>query len=193
MPRKKYLFIFLALIILTGFLACKPDLAAARTFQQGLTEAGKAYGSSNITLEAYIASLVKALLSLIGVVFVALIIYGGFLYLTSGGAEDKIKKAKSTLKNSLIGLLIVLSGYSVTYFIATQLESPGTSAGPPPFNPACEDSTKPETYNALRCCEYRFQKNGSLDNYCCSTYSQFCADHTAGCLPQITPLSSCPL
>jgi len=186
MPRKKYLYIFLTLIVLIGFFICEPNLAADRTFQQGLTEAGKAYGSSSTSLQAYIAALVKALLSLIGIVFVALIIYGGFLYLTSGGGEDKIKKAKSTLKNSVIGLVIVLCGYSIAYFIASQLESPGTGGGPPPFNPACEDSTK-SAYNSLDCCNYRFQKTNSVDKYCCSTYADFCKSHQVSCELQIAP------
>jgi predicted permease len=68
------------------------------------------------------ASIIKALLAFIGVVFMILFIYGGFLYMTSAGESDKVKKAKGLIKNAIIGVLIVMSAYAITYFIATQIE-----------------------------------------------------------------------
>lgn len=39
--------------------------------------------------------------------------YGGFLFLTSGGSEDKITKAKQIFKNVLFGFVIALSAWLI--------------------------------------------------------------------------------
>lgn len=68
------------------------------------------------------ATIIQALLAFIGVLFIILLIYGGFIYMTSAGEMDKVKKAKGLIKNAVIGVLIVMTAYAVTYFIATQIE-----------------------------------------------------------------------
>lgn len=68
------------------------------------------------------ANIIKALLAFIGVIFTILLIYGGFLYMTSAGEADKVKKAKDLIKNAIIGVLIVMTAYIITYFITTQIE-----------------------------------------------------------------------
>jgi len=39
------------------------------------------------------------------------------LWMTSGGNEEKIEKAKKILVSSIIGLTIVLAAYAITYFV----------------------------------------------------------------------------
>lgn len=52
----------------------------------------------------------------LGIVTVLLIIYAGFLVVTSGGDEEKLKKAKATIKYILIGLVLMVSSYSIFNF-----------------------------------------------------------------------------
>ncbi|MDO8425523.1 MAG: pilin, partial [bacterium] len=47
--------------------------------------------------------------------------YGGFLWMTANGAEEKITKAKKILINGAIGLLIVLSAFSIAQFVLSRL------------------------------------------------------------------------
>jgi len=49
-----------------------------------------------------------------------LMVYAGFLWMTAGGVEENVTKAKSLLMQAVIGLAIVLSAYSITIF-ATKL------------------------------------------------------------------------
>lgn len=56
-------------------------------------------------------------LSFLGVIAVVLVMYAGFLWMTSGGDEEKINKAKQILKNAVIGLIIILSAWTITFFI----------------------------------------------------------------------------
>ena len=57
----------------------------------------------------------------VGLVLVCVIVYAGYLYMTSQGNEEKIGKAKQYLTNAVIGLIILLVVYSVTIFVINSL------------------------------------------------------------------------
>ncbi len=52
------------------------------------------------------------ILGLIGSIVLLMFMYGGFLWLTSQGKPDAIKKGKDTLVNAVIGLIIVFGAYT---------------------------------------------------------------------------------
>lgn len=54
---------------------------------------------------------INILLGFIGLVAVIVFIYGGLLYLLSGGDEDKAKKGKQVVIYGIIGLILI--GFSV--------------------------------------------------------------------------------
>lgn len=66
------------------------------------------------------ANIIRVLLGLLGMIFFSLTIYAGFLWMTAGGEDEKVTKAKSLLSQAVIGLVIVLSAFSITLF-ATKL------------------------------------------------------------------------
>jgi len=68
-----------------------------------------------------IGVIIGVILSLLGVIFLVLIIYGGFLWMTAAGNEDRVAKAKKIIQNSIVGLIIVIAAYAITVFIGTQL------------------------------------------------------------------------
>ena len=79
-----------------------------------------------------VAGVIQTILTLMGTVFLALIVFGGFRIFTAAGDESKIEKGKSFIKNSTIGLAVILMSYSITLFVTTQvLESvtPGATQG----------------------------------------------------------------
>jgi len=49
------------------------------------------------------------------------IVYGGAMWMTSGGNEEQIKKAKGMIVNAIIGLVIVLLAYAISSFIIDKL------------------------------------------------------------------------
>ncbi|MFW0838146.1 MAG: hypothetical protein ACKKL5_04050 [Candidatus Komeilibacteria bacterium] len=69
-----------------------------------------------------IVMLIKSILGLLGLVFVVLILQGGFQWMTAGGNEASIKSAKNRLKNAIIGLLIIIAAYSITLFVINALK-----------------------------------------------------------------------
>jgi len=89
-----------------------------------------AYGQEEpASLTAIVVKIVNALLTILGLVFLILIIYGGFTWMTSMGQEDKIKKAKATLTQAVIGLIIVIAAYSIANFIFILLNNNVTPGG----------------------------------------------------------------
>ena len=68
-----------------------------------------------------IGGLIGVFLSLLGVIFLCLVIYGGFLWMISGGNESKVLKAKETLTSAVIGLIIIMSAYGITTFVMNAL------------------------------------------------------------------------
>ena len=75
-----------------------------------------------------IAYVIEVLLGFLGVIFIILIIYSGFMWMTSAGNEDRIDKAKKIMTSAIIGLAIVLAAYIITHFIIDKLlEATGAS------------------------------------------------------------------
>jgi hypothetical protein len=62
--------------------------------------------------------IIRLFLNLIGLILLCLNLYAGFLWLTAGGNDEQIAQAKGYIRNGVIGLIIVLSAYSITIFAA---------------------------------------------------------------------------
>ncbi|MDP3245194.1 MAG: hypothetical protein Q8M83_06090 [bacterium] len=68
-----------------------------------------------------IARIINATLLFLGIIAVLLILYGGFLWMTSAGNEEKIDRAKKLLVSTAIGLLIILSSFALARFVISRL------------------------------------------------------------------------
>ncbi len=68
-----------------------------------------------------IGRIIQIILSLLGVIILGLIIYAGFLWMTSAGEEEKISQAKKILRNAVIGLVVTLSSWAIATFILSRL------------------------------------------------------------------------
>lgn len=74
-----------------------------------------------ITFKDIVGTVITSVLGLMGVIFLILAIYGGFKWMTAGGNEESVEKAKKTLINAIIGLVVVLASYALTRFIVQVL------------------------------------------------------------------------
>src|SRR4030042_4578799 len=127
----KVLCIFLMAAV---FLLALPALAA--TLETGL-EYAKGIGLGTQDLRITAAKIIRAILGFLGIVAVALIMYGGFRYMTSAGNPEKVQEARKVLINTAIGLLIILTAFAITQFILSYLlwatGAGRMPAGPPPY------------------------------------------------------------
>lgn len=89
-------------------------------------------GLQKVSIGTLIAAVIKIVLSVLGIVFIILIIYAGLSWMTSAGSEEKITKAKKTMAAAVIGLTIVLLAYAITAFVLEKIlegMSMGSSSG----------------------------------------------------------------
>lgn len=86
----------------------------------GFTDIGGEDSAVNI-----VATVIQIALGLLGIIFLILIIISGYKWMTAGGNEDQVTKAKANLKNAIIGMIIVLASYAVTWFIFKYLPFQG--------------------------------------------------------------------
>src|SRR3989338_5454942 len=68
-----------------------------------LDKAVKPTGLSN-DLAGSIGTIIKAVLGLVGTIFLVLTIYAGILWMTAAGKEEQIEKAKNIIRATVIGL-----------------------------------------------------------------------------------------
>ncbi len=71
----------------------------------------------------YIAAIYKYLIGIVGIIAVLVMMLGGVVWMTAGGSASRIGEAKSWISASLTGLILVLSSYTILYYINPQLVS----------------------------------------------------------------------
>jgi hypothetical protein len=70
-----------------------------------------------------ISLIIQSILSLLGIIFLVLILISGFQWMMSNGNEEIIGKAKDRIKNSIIGLAIVVLSFSISVFVFSIIPS----------------------------------------------------------------------
>ena len=118
--NKKNIFTILALFLCAGFFVFFPDPILAQIDGGNLETLGQELQVQE-SIGVIIARIIRAFLGILGIIAVLLTIYGGFLFLLAAGDPVKAKKGQDVLKNSLIGLVIIFSSYSIASFILSRL------------------------------------------------------------------------
>jgi hypothetical protein len=74
-------------------------------------------GQNSADLMTIIGRLIYIFLSLLGVIFLVLLLYSGYQYMTAGGDPEKIKSAITRIRNAVIGLIIIAFSFAIVNFI----------------------------------------------------------------------------
>jgi hypothetical protein len=82
---------------------------------------GSATGLGTRDIRQTIGSIINVALSLLGIIVLVIIIYGGFLWMTAGGNDEKVGEAKKWIFGGIIGLVIILSAYAIASFVISNL------------------------------------------------------------------------
>jgi len=107
-----------ALALLPSVVLAAPNL--------GLNQFGSQTQLGTKPLTETIASIINVAMGLLGMIVVLLILAGGFLWMTAGGDEAKVTKAKGLIFGGVIGLAIILSAYAIAQFVVGSLLSATT-------------------------------------------------------------------
>lgn len=110
---------------LTALLLSFPAIVSAQISPDdtGVHDTGiEVYGTKPPSIGEFVGSnIINPIFAVSGTIFLALFIYGGLLWMTAAGKNEQVEKAKKMLVNSVIGLIIIFSGYAVTLFLFRNL------------------------------------------------------------------------
>lgn len=71
------------------------------------------------TAREFILTVLNFALSFLGIIAIAVVIYGGFLYVTSAGSEEQTGKAKKAITYAAIGILLIIGSYALVNTLIT--------------------------------------------------------------------------
>ena len=102
--------VFIAVIFLL------PDIALAQTDDLGIN-ALEGVNLAQSDLKDLIANIINIALGFLGVLAVGLILYGGWVWMTSQGVAADVDRAKKIILNAVIGLIVILASYAIAQFV----------------------------------------------------------------------------
>lgn len=116
MLKNTFLILGLALVVL---FAVSPALA--QTF--GLEASGNKaqYDTANTNIYSIISTTISVVLSVAGLVFLAIMFYAGLRWMTARGNEEFISKAKEAMFGALIGFILVTISFGLSTFVFSKL------------------------------------------------------------------------
>lgn len=126
--RKRELTVFFILLVAVFLFSF--NFAHAQSPELGMNYAGNlGLEKSDKDPRDFIVDIIKYFITFLGLIAVVMVMYSGFLWMTSEGDPEKINKAKKTLINSVIGLIIALFSFAIVAFIANLMNGGGGGSG----------------------------------------------------------------
>lgn len=114
---------FLSFLIGVGFLGglTQPVFVQADTLLSDIANQSGYSQNTAPSLSQTVGKIIKIVLGLLGIIFLSLTVYAGVLWMTAAGAEEQVTKATGILKMAVIGLIIILASYSLSYFVLDKI------------------------------------------------------------------------
>jgi len=179
--------IFFTLLLVTCVIIGKQALADGQ-YDHFLSKTGF---SATEDVGTIMGGVIQGFLSLLSIIFIVLLLYAGFNWMTASGDEQKVEKAKDTITKAVIGLVIIIAAFSITYFVFNALPygtgSSGETSGPESSGNVFSDWWSSWSFDDL------FSSNENVDDYSdnyippynedgsCSVGYHSCGD--SGCCP----------
>ena len=113
---------FIKIMIVTVTLAALVGGATQLCLASKLEDVGTGiYGDNSApaanSLPFYVGLYIRMFLYISGTIMIIIVVYAGTLWMTAGGDDGQLKKAKSWLTNGIIGLIITLAAFAITDYI----------------------------------------------------------------------------
>ena len=88
------------------------------------TAATAANYNTGTSITGAASNVILILLSVLGIVFIFLLVYGGIEWMSAGGNESRKSKSQEIIRAAIIGLAVVLGAYAISYYV---IKAVGTS------------------------------------------------------------------
>ena len=119
------------LLIIPAFFFIFTNIAEAAIIDDAITnlrnigdrsEIGIAVDTDpSLGIATVVGGIIEVVLSVLGVVFLALAVYGGWLWMTAAGNQERVSKAKDLLRDAVIGIAVVFTAFAITRFVVDNI------------------------------------------------------------------------
>jgi hypothetical protein len=151
------------------------DIGLGKVQKTAVTHGGYA-AATETTVSELIGSVIETALSLVGAIFLALVFYAGYLWMTAHGEEEQVTKAKRIFQTSITGLVITVGAYSITSFIVPRIVERTTGTG---------QTTIEQTSNATPlCCKRWTSENPDMSESVASSRTATMVTAKAECIEE---------
>jgi hypothetical protein len=69
------------------------------------------------SVQIFLTNLITVFLSIGGLYFFIILIMGGYAFISAGADKDNVQKATAKIRNALIGIVILLSVYTIMWIV----------------------------------------------------------------------------
>jgi hypothetical protein len=127
--RVRRFFIVAAILVMSASVALPvhAQLADSEANVQDVAQAAGVAGGADLI--QIIGRIINIFLGFLGIVFLGLLLYAGYTWMTAGGDATKVETAKKTIRNAIIGLVLIASAWAITAFIFNSLVGSGIGGG----------------------------------------------------------------
>ena len=142
--KKQIIILLLLIATLVASLTIVESAAAATIFENmrgainvfdALPTAGDTPAQVENSVLVIIGRVLNAFLSIFGVIFLILVVYGGYRWMMARGNEDEVTKARDVIRNAIIGLILTMAAFAISVFISESIQlatsTPAAPAGTP--------------------------------------------------------------
>lgn len=117
-----------AILTLTGTAFLASEAKASNTFTTDVcsgnySEEQKAAAGCNEdrTAGGVANGVINVIISVVGILAVGMLIYGGAKYVISAGRPDKMTQAKNIIAYAVVGLVVVLLAFAIVNFVIGEI------------------------------------------------------------------------
>lgn len=115
-----FLVIALAVVNFASASFLKPGLKNNLDLDTGIVGETAGY-ESNVDLTSIVGIVIQTFLGILGVVFLVYMIYAGYNWMIAQGDEDRVTRAKDTIQRAIIGLIVTIAAYAISFWVFDKL------------------------------------------------------------------------
>lgn len=130
--KQRTIIIFILLVIGGSLFVAGSISHAVTTFS--IESIGGQVGLPGGDLKQILINIIRWVLGIVTLAAVGYMIYGGILWMTSTGNEQRIEKAKQVILQAAIGLVIILLAWAIVFFVVRTFTNVTTNSS---GNPVC--------------------------------------------------------
>ncbi len=80
-------------------------------------------------LREFVIKIINYALGFLGLIAVLIVLYGGFMYMTAVGDDNKVTTGKNAIKYALIGIIIILGAFAIVNTVISAGGGTQTTSG----------------------------------------------------------------